>query len=458
MVEASTVEADRAGSGQAPQPADPRPATALGRRRPRLHHVDAMRPVKQAGVVTTHSLLFFAPATTVAVGAGLLVTHVTRFAFMFISAAMLVYAYPELRRAALPTFWRRRLLAVALPYVTWTLVYFVMESLPISGIPAAFRPSGGITGSVPVSLAHLGQLLVRGYYQLYYLVLLLELYLAYPAFLWLLRATRRHHGLLVGASVALQLVLVGLVHWGLVPGWLQGYWATRELWNYQLYLVGGGVMAWHYEAVHAWLVRRWRLVLGATAVTLALAEGWYAAASTPSFAWLAGDGAADPFQPVLIPLFMAVIAALYLLGVAMARPGLSARMRGWVSSGADNSYGVYLSQVLFITALAALGWGRLDTSVPWPVVAGGAVVIVYGAAVALTALLARLPGARATAGRARLPRRSRLATPAGSDVAWTPTPASPSISGDTLAALCADLDPGIGGGTDPRRAVDGNRA
>ena len=29
--------------------------------RKRLDHIDAMRPVKQAGVVSTHTLLFFAP-------------------------------------------------------------------------------------------------------------------------------------------------------------------------------------------------------------------------------------------------------------------------------------------------------------------------------------------------------------------------------------------------------------
>ena len=78
------------------------------RPRPRLTHVDAMRPVKQFGVVSTHSLQSFAPAASLGVGASLMLTHVTRFAFMFISAAMLVYAYPAVGRGGWPTFWRRR--------------------------------------------------------------------------------------------------------------------------------------------------------------------------------------------------------------------------------------------------------------------------------------------------------------------------------------------------------------
>jgi hypothetical protein len=42
-------------------------------RRPRLDQVDAMRPMKQAGVLSTHVLAFFAPAAaSVNSGAALL--------------------------------------------------------------------------------------------------------------------------------------------------------------------------------------------------------------------------------------------------------------------------------------------------------------------------------------------------------------------------------------------------
>ena len=109
-------------------PAGPASASAPARRRkrPRLVHVDAMRPIKQFGVVSTHSLQNFAPQASLGVGASLMLTHVTRFAFMFISAAMLVYAYPAVGPGGWRTFWRRRLLAVVLPYVTWTIIYFAL--------------------------------------------------------------------------------------------------------------------------------------------------------------------------------------------------------------------------------------------------------------------------------------------------------------------------------------------
>ncbi len=305
-------------------------AVAVARRtRPRLAHVDAMRPLKQAIVITTHSLIFFAPAAGVAVGATELVTHVGRFAFMFISAAMLVYAYPDLTLGGLGAFWRRRLLAVALPYALWTSVYFLLESIPNAGVPGVFRPTGGITGSWAVTLHNFVYTLATGYYQLYFLILLLEFYLVYPAFVWLLRRTARHHWLLAGASLVVQLALDALIHWGVHPGWMAGFWGMRLLWNYEAYLVVGGIMALHYDQVHTWLCRHWRLALGATVGSVAMAESWFVLGDLGIINALAGQhDSSGAYQPILLPTFLALIATIYLAGVALGpspRAGPGAR-------------------------------------------------------------------------------------------------------------------------------------
>jgi acyl-CoA synthetase (AMP-forming)/AMP-acid ligase II len=74
-----------------------------------------------------------------------------------------------------------------------------------------------------------------------------------------------------------------------------------------------------------------------------------------------------------------------------------------VRSGSDNAYGVYLTQMLFITALVWLGWERLTSTVPWPLLCLLTVVIVYLGGVALTSLLARTPLAVPLTGRKRQP-------------------------------------------------------
>jgi hypothetical protein len=74
-----------------------------------------------------------------------------------------------------------------------------------------------------------------------------------------------------------------------------------------------------------------------------------------------------------------------------------------VRSGSDNSYGVYLSQMLFVNALVWAGWARLDSVVWWPLLCAATVVIVFLAGVALTGLLARTPLAVPITGRQQQP-------------------------------------------------------
>jgi peptidoglycan/LPS O-acetylase OafA/YrhL len=85
------------------------------------------------------------------------------------------------------------------------------------------------------------------------------------------------------------------------------------------------------------------------------------------------------------------IACLYLLGAALVKPWRSRRLRAAVRSGSDNSYGVYLTQMLFVNALIWAGWARLDSVVWWPLLCAATVVIVFLAGMALTSLLARTP-------------------------------------------------------------------
>ncbi|HEX4258715.1 MAG TPA: acyltransferase [Streptosporangiaceae bacterium] len=369
-----------------------------------------MRPIKQFGVVSTHSLQNFAPQASLGVGASLMLTHVTRFAFMFISAAMLVYAYPAVAKGGWRTFWRRRLLAVVLPYATWTVIYFAL-GLAQGGLSDPSHDAG-----------HFFWLLLSGYDQLYFLVVLLQFYLVYPAFLWLIQRTHRHHWWLLSASLAAEAVLFTLEHENLVPVWMLNQAATRELWNYQLFVIAGGVMAWHYQEVHGWLIRHWRGLLVATAAAVAFSEGWYLLATHGVPGFRTGDPS-DPFQPVEIPLYLGLITAIYLLGVLLGREQNPRWLRRLVQAGADYSYGIYLSQVLFLTALVFFGWPRLQHVLPWPVVTLGGIVIVYAAATGLTMLLARLPGARGTAGLPRRPWRPRPAPTA------TPEPSAAAITG-----------------------------
>jgi peptidoglycan/LPS O-acetylase OafA/YrhL len=379
--------------------------------RKRLDHVDAMRPVKQFGVVSTHTLIFFAPVGTgLSVGAALQLLHVTREAFLFISACMITYSFRTVMRVDLRPYWRRRFASVGVPYLCWTLIYFVITL-------------HGTTGSLPWRLDHLAYLVGTGYYQLYFLVVLLEFYAVFPLLLVLLRRTVGHHGLLLVVSGLLQILIVSLMHWGVLPHWMRGFWATREFTSYQFYLIGGMVVALHLDEVHRWLCSHVQLVLGLTLVSAGLAEAWYYLAADHVVSWFGSSS--DPFQPIVIPWNIGAIASIYLVGVWLVSRRRSARTRALTTMGSDDSYGVYLAQLAFITALGWCGWRHLNGYMPWPVLSLITVVLVFTACVLLTEFLVRTPLAKALTGRSRVPREGRRdGTPAPAGATTTP-PLSP---------------------------------
>src|SRR4030088_2249509 len=94
--------------------------------RQRLDQIDAMRPLKQVGVVSTHTIITFAPAAAAVLSnATRLLLHVSREGFFFISACMLTYAYAGLNRAGWRKFYWRRFVSVGVPYLCWNLIYFL---------------------------------------------------------------------------------------------------------------------------------------------------------------------------------------------------------------------------------------------------------------------------------------------------------------------------------------------
>jgi peptidoglycan/LPS O-acetylase OafA/YrhL len=359
--------------------------------RSRLDHVDAMRPVKQAGVISTHAILYFAPAAASAgSGAALLLLHVSREGFFFISACMLTYAYADLNRAGLRRFYWRRFLSVGIPYLCWSVIYFLC-TLPVSHYV-----------SMTVAFRGLASIVETGYYQLYFLLVIMQFYLVFPLVLVLLRRTRGHHGVVVAVAILAQAAIAIGMHWSLFPREMVRF-GQQDALSYLLYLVGGCVVAFHLDQVHAWVCAHARLVVALTAAAALAAEGIYFLAAHGVITVL-GSGS-DPFQPSVIPFKVGAVTCGYLAGMALVRPGRSRRVKAVVRSGSDNAYGVYLSHMLFILTLTWVGWGRLSSVIPWPVLCLATVAIVFPSGIALTSVLARTPLAVPLTGRTQVPWR-----------------------------------------------------
>ena len=363
--------------------------------RHRLDHVDAMRPVKQAGVISTHSVLYFAPAAaSTGSGAALLLLHVSREGFFFISACMLTYAYANLNRAGLRRFYWRRFLSVGIPYLCWSVIYFLY------GLPASHY------ASVTAAFRGLASIVSTGYYQLYFLLVIMQFYLAFPFVLMLLRRTRGHHGLVIAAAVLAQVTIAICMHWNLLPREMVRF-GQQDVISYPLYLVGGCVVAFHLDQVHAWVCAHARLIIAMTVAAALATEGIYFLAAN-GVTTVMGSGS-DPFQPSVIPFNVGAVTCGYLAGVTLVQPRRSRQAKAVVRSGSENAYGIYLSHMLFITMLTQVGWGKLTSAIPWPMLCLVTVAIVFAFGMALTSFLARTPLAVPLTGRTRVPwRRPRF--------------------------------------------------
>lgn len=382
--------------------------------RKRLDHIDAMRPIKQAAVISTHALIFFSP-----VGAGLLtidglvLTHFSREAFLFVSACMLAYSYRESTTIDLKKYTRRRFMAVGVPYLTWTLIYFVFIQLVVKkNFPYySIRFSQVFSWS---SLHHLWSLTWQGYYQLYYLLVILEFYALFPLLLKLVRRWNTKHVHIMVIALVWQVVFSIAVsrHWvGVIR---PGFWQTRFVLSYPLYLVGGIVVALHLDDVHQWILRHaWfiRIATVVSAVGALLLNNIHAGGI---YGQLIRPGG-NPFAVLAIPYTVGAILCVYLLGVFLVSPRRSVRTRAATKSGSDNSYGIYLSQLIWIPLLLRV-WQHFNVTLPFPIGPMIAVVVVYSVGFLFSALVARTPVARAVTGRSRVswssfwPRRHVIAT------------------------------------------------
>jgi peptidoglycan/LPS O-acetylase OafA/YrhL len=258
--------------------------------------------------------------------------------FFVVSACMLTHAYSDLNRSGLRRFYWRRLVSVGVPYLCWTVIYFLF-----------FMPTTHYH-SVTSALQNLAAMAYTGYFQLYFLLVIM-----------------------------------------------------------QFYLVGGCVVACHLEQVDAWVRGHARLILTLTAVAALAAEGIYFLAQH-GVTTVLGSGS-EPFQPSVIPFNVCAITCGYLAGVALVRPGRSRLTRAVVRSGSVNAYGVYLSHLLVLTTLVWLGWRNVDSVIPWPLFCLLTVGIIVAVCVPLTELLARTPLAVPLAGRKRVPWRHRASSP-----------------------------------------------
>ena len=172
-----------------------------------ISQFDSFRVIACCAVVLQHSLLWNVAAGNTTAWAFVMLLHFSRTAFFFLAAFLLTYSQITRPRSTLG-FWRRRYVQIGVPFLVWTLIYWVFTMITGNSWDQAWSLLWNYT--------------LYGYYQLYFVVVLLLLYAVFPALLRVIRASS-HHGAIMVGSLLFALLLAADLHYtssfGVVGQW-----------------------------------------------------------------------------------------------------------------------------------------------------------------------------------------------------------------------------------------------
>jgi peptidoglycan/LPS O-acetylase OafA/YrhL len=349
-----------------------RPGHQMSRGSPRAGHlrqIDLVRVLTFGAVIAVHAVALAAAPESVGGNATLTLLHFTREGFFALSGFVLVHAYRD--RALRPVaFWRKRIPPVALPYLTWSLLFVLLHRL-----------LG--TSPLPSPREFLHVLLAGGSeYHLYFLLVTLQVYLLLPALLGLLRRTRGWHVPLLSVSLLLQVATSAFLQYGTPGGGPARFYLAHGyelLPSYQFWVLLGALAAVHLDRLQVVVDRYARPLMAASIVALIGGQVGYRVAVGSG---TAPSVASSVFQPFLVPLFAVTIVLLYVAGSRWAGRVAASPDRPaprFVVAASQASFGIYLVHPAVLDLLARPAAG-LPTAVAvvvlWVVAAAASAVFV----------------------------------------------------------------------------------
>jgi peptidoglycan/LPS O-acetylase OafA/YrhL len=386
-------------------PSKPARSTGPAKPRGRAHTADFVRVVLFTFVVVAHSVNAINGGADEIRGANLVgvLCHLTRYGFVAVTLYVLVLSMQG-REMSPWQFWRRRFGLVVGPYLAWTLIYTITDHLIIADNP--FPPAGKM-------LPHLAHdlLVGEGKYQLYFLLISMQIYLFFPLISWIFERGRNRPWLLLSGGLALQLAV--FVTYQYLPRPSGQAWdiAYQHLWKtlpmYALFITVGVLAAQHRESVDRWVRDHMATVVliaaGCAAFTVA---GYLLATSPGNVPWQANTA----WNPMSLPWFIGGLALLWLIGLVWDDRRAAGRPAGGklVSQATLRAFGVFAVHPLILDILGRLGFlGGLFDWFPHSAVIRSLILItvVLVASLALVDILLRLPFSKWLTARPRIPLR-----------------------------------------------------
>ncbi len=406
---AATATSDADGSDEATRRDSARQgavdAAAIKKARSRAHTADFVRVALFAFVVVAHSVNAINGGPDEVRAANLIGTlcHLTRYGFVAVTLYVLVLS-TQGRDMSPVQFWRRRFGLVIWPYLAWTVIYTITDHVIIRDNP--FPPMNELFPQ----LAH--DLLVgEGKYQLYFLLISMQIYLFFPLISWIFERGRNHPWTLLSVGAVIQVAM--FVVYQYLPRPSGQFWDVtyQHLWKtlpmYALFIAMGVLAAQHQQAVDKWLRDHMAAVFLVAVGAAAFTSAAYLLATSPgNVPWKANTA----WNPASLPWYVAGFVLLWLIGLlwddrrASGRPAAA----NVVTKATLRAFGVFAVHPLILDVLGRVGF--LSGLFEWfPNSATQRsvilVVVVLTLSLLLVELLLRLPFSKYLTARPRIPLR-----------------------------------------------------
>lgn len=226
----------------------------------RIPHLDLFRAVAILAVVTIHATsqpVALLPKSTWQYNFYHFCNSINAFAvpsFLFFCALVLLYNYSNKNRETswIWGFYRKRLMYILLPYILWSLIYFVIKSL---------RAPKSLIEDLPLFWERL--LSGTNHAHLYFFTIIIQLYVLFPALLWFTRiAWVRRFMLPLGILFHITFYYFNTNYWHISR-------TGSLLPNYWIHITFGAWIGLQFEVVMSFLQRH-KLLIGVIGMTSAL--------------------------------------------------------------------------------------------------------------------------------------------------------------------------------------------
>lgn len=270
-----------------------------------------------------------------------LLNRVAQFAvplFVFISGLALTYGYAA-RRIEYLAFLRKRVISVTVPYLLWSLIYFLRANLPNLGSPSLSLPllvKGIVIGST--------------YYHLYFIIIILQFYLVFPFLLSLVTRFRSRR------TLAVALIVAAHVGYLLFSQRFYFRYNDRFLPTYFLFFGLGMLAGLDIDGFRRFLTRRLRGVVAAFGMSLSAylalsfadqVLGWTPPNLWFSLAWVGYSALAGVF-------FYLIPALSFNFHLSQLRRRRWTSFNGLLETLGRDSFAIYLMHPLILSVSGAL--------------------------------------------------------------------------------------------------------